>query len=52
MANVVGRPIAALVPSTGERAYRKRQVRGSRVARSDESGRHGNVIGRERTARV
>src|SRR3954447_20381568 len=34
MANVVGRPIAALVLSTDERAYLKRQVRGRRVARS------------------
>ena len=34
MANVVGRPIAALVLSADERAYLKRQVRGRRVARS------------------
>ena len=34
MANVVGRPITALVLSTDERAYLKRQVRGRRVARS------------------
>src|SRR4051794_33215254 len=34
MANVVGRPIAALVLSRDERAYLKRQVRGRRVARS------------------
>ena len=34
MANVVGRPIAALVLSPDERAYLKRQVRGRRVARS------------------
>src|SRR5215212_11438544 len=34
MGNVVGRPIAALVLSTDERAYLKRQVRGRRVARS------------------
>src|SRR3954465_15453900 len=34
MANVVGRPIAALVLSRDERAYLKRQARGRRVARS------------------
>lgn len=34
MANVVGRPITALVLSRDERAYLKRQVRGRRVARS------------------
>src|SRR3954463_10891158 len=34
MANVVGRPIAALVLSRDERAYLKRQGRGRRVARS------------------
>jgi hypothetical protein len=34
MTNAVGRPIAPLVLSSGERAYLERQVRRRRVARS------------------